>query len=160
MFCVSLPPKLDWLFNQIALKLSFVDFIWIGDGELKNELSAPNITITGWVTREYALQIMSLSDLFILPSLWEGLPISLLEAMFLKKVCLVSNVVGNRDVINNMENGFICNTVDEYVNRIKDVIDKNKYCELITQNAHDDILHNYDIERMSMNYSLIYKQNT
>ena len=38
-------------------------------------------------------------DVFLLPSRWEGLPISLLESMYMKKICVVSNVIGNRDVI-------------------------------------------------------------
>lgn len=76
-----------------------INFIWIGEGELKTELTSPNITITGWIKREEALRIIRNVDFFILPSLWEGLPISLLEAMYLRKICLVSDVIGNRDVI-------------------------------------------------------------
>ena len=44
---------------------------------------------------------MNDSDVFLLTSLWEGLPIALLEAMYYKKVCIVSNCIGNRDVIIN-----------------------------------------------------------
>lgn len=44
------------------------------------------------------------ADVFLLPSRWEGLPISLLESMYMKKACVVSNVIGNRDVIHNGEN--------------------------------------------------------
>ena len=72
------------------------------------------------------MQILNESDVFILPSLWEGLPISLLEAMALKKPCIVSNVIGNKDVINNKENGFICNDLDEFVTTINE-IQSNKY---------------------------------
>ena len=50
-----------------------VKFLWIGDGELRNELKSPNINITGWVNREEALKISMNTDVFILTSLWEGL---------------------------------------------------------------------------------------
>ena len=48
------------------------------------------------------------ADVFLLTSLWEGLPVSLLEAMYMKKPCVVSDVIGNHDVIENGRNGFIC----------------------------------------------------
>lgn len=44
------------LFNEIALKLPKLKFLWIGDGELRSELTAPNITVTGWLTRHEALK--------------------------------------------------------------------------------------------------------
>ena len=52
-------------------------------------------------------------------SRWEGLPIALLEAMYMEKPCVVSNVTGNCDVIKNKVNGYMCNTVDEFVNAIE-----------------------------------------
>ena len=95
------------MFNEIAERFPNIPFTWIGDGELREKLKAKNITITGWKTREEALKLVNENDIFILPSLWEGLPMALLEAMYLKKKCLVSNVMGNRDVIENGKNGFI-----------------------------------------------------
>ena len=38
---------------------------------------------------------------------WEDLPISLLEAMYMKILCVVSDVIGNHDVIQNEKNGFV-----------------------------------------------------
>lgn len=45
------------------------------------------------------------SDAFMLTSLWEGLPISLLEVMYMEKTCIVSIVIGNRDVVHERKNG-------------------------------------------------------
>lgn len=92
------------LFNEIAKEFPDIKFTWIGDGELRDELTSSNINITGWKTREEVLNILNENDVFLLPSLWEGLPIALLEAMYLGKICIVSNVIGNRDVIKNEEN--------------------------------------------------------
>lgn len=94
------------LFNQIALAMPNVRFLWIGDGDLRNELTASNITITGWKERKEALKYSVSGDVFVLTSLWEGLPISLLEAMYMKKVCVVSDVIGNNNVIHNGKNGY------------------------------------------------------
>jgi len=147
------------LFNQIASQLPDVRFIWIGEGELRNELKSPNIEITGWVDRETALELTNNSDFFILPSLWEGLPISLLEAMYLKKICLVSDVIGNRDVIDNERNGFICKSVDEYILNITQMLhDKNKRLEIAEQ-AHNDVSILYNATIMSDKYNEIYNNS-
>ena len=145
------------LFNKIAESFENIKFIWIGEGELTSELVSKNITITGWKNRDELISIINESDIFILPSLWEGLPISLLEAMTLKKVCIVSNVIGNRDVIQNEKNGFVCNTYDDFKkvinNIINDVYDLNK----IVQNAYEDILNIYNTDIMNEKYIEIYK---
>ena len=93
------------------------------------------------------------NDIFILTSLWEGLPISLLEAMFLEKVCLVTDVIGNRDVIKNNNNGYIINE-NNYKNIIRE-IDIEKYYE-ITQKAKKTIEQDLNTKKMCESYKKIY----
>ena len=100
--------KKPTLFNEIAGSFPNVKFVWIGDGELRGELTSKNIEITGWADRSTAIRYAVNADVFLLPSRWEGLPISLLESMYMKKICVVSNVIGNRDVIHKCL--FIHNT--------------------------------------------------
>lgn len=144
------------LFNAIAEKTPDVKFLWIGGGDLQNKLVSPNIEITGWVNREKALEYSMQADIFILPSLWEGLSISLLEAMYMKKLCLVSDVIGNRDVIKNGINGFVCKNLDEYVNTIKN--EKSNLYQSIIENAYQDILEKYNTIVMSSKYKKIYSK--
>ncbi|MCD8305565.1 MAG: glycosyltransferase [Prevotella sp.] len=146
------------LFNKIAESLPDMKFTWIGEGELKNQLTSSNITVTGWVSRPTALEILRDADFFILPSLWEGLPISLLEAMFLKKVCLVSDVIGNKDVIRDGDNGFICHDAKEYARRINDIICGRMDGKAITESASSDILVNYNVDTMAERYKAIYEE--
>ena len=141
------------LFNSIAEVMPDVHFLWIGDGELRGELKASNIEITGWVDREEALRRSYNADVFVLTSLWEGLPISLLESMYMKKLCVVNDVIGNHDVIHNGENGFVCRTVDEFVEAIKSA-DTNK----LISAAFDDIQKQYNTVVMSKSYSDIYQK--
>lgn len=148
--------KNPFLFNQIANKLPDVEFIWIGDGELKTELTAPNIKITGWIKREKVLNILKDVDFFLLPSLWEGLPIALLEAMYIKKICIVSNVIGNKDVIISGQNGIICNSADEYVKAICDVKKGKINGKILSEKASLDVKKNYNIELMVQKYNQIY----
>ena len=145
------------VFNEVAKALPDVKFLWIGDGELREKLTAHNIEITGWVEREEALKYSMNADAFMLTSLWEGLPISLLEAMYMQKPCVVSNVIGNRDVIHTKQNGFICNKVSDYVQAIQDIM-ANKY-PMITKNAFEDVLNEYNTKVMAQKYSKIYMKS-
>lgn len=139
------------LFNQIALAMPKVHFLWIGDGELRDELSAPNIEITGWLERKEALRRSVNADVFLLTSLWEGLPISLLEAMYMKKLCVVSDVIGNHDVIRDGDNGFVCRTVNGYKKAIE-----TKDTAMIRNNGYMEIINEYNTRVMGEKYSVIY----
>lgn len=44
------------LFNEIAESLPDVKFVWIGDGELRDQLTSENIEITGWADRSTAIR--------------------------------------------------------------------------------------------------------
>lgn len=143
------------LFNQIAQAMPDTRFLWIGDGELRGELTATNIEITGWVDRKEALMKSMNADVFILTSLWEGLPISLLEAMYMKKHCVVSNVIGNRDVIHNGKNGFVCNDVAEFIQAIQKS-QEDKIKEFVNK-AYQDILDEYNTDVMAQKYIQIYR---
>ena len=145
------------LFNEIAKQLSDIRFIWIGDGELRNELNSSNIEVTGWVDRMKAIKYAVNADVFILPSRWEGLPISLLEAMYMKKICIVSNVIGNRDVIINNYNGFICLNADDFIKKIKTV--RINDFDGVVENAHDEILKKYNTQIMASEYKDIYENS-
>ena len=129
-----------------------IKFLWIGDGELRDMLTAENIEIKGWLSREDALVTASKADVFLLTSKWEGLPISLLEAMYLKKTCVVSNVIGNKDVIEDKYNGFICNNITDYITAIS----SNQ--KLLGQKAHETILSKYNMHLMGEEYNKIYSE--
>ena len=78
--------------------------------------------------------------------------------MYLKKICLVSNVIGNRDVIRNNENGFICNSAEEYAQNIGNIIDGIFDANSITENSHQDVNQFYNVDLMAESYSKIYKE--
>jgi len=84
--------------------LDQLEVIIIGDGPLKNELVnlvqimnlQDIIKFIGYESNPY--KYFKTLDLFVLPSLSEGLPVSLVEAMYLKVPVLTTNVQGNREV--------------------------------------------------------------
>lgn len=146
------------LFNEIASRMPDVQFLWIGEGELQTCLTAPNIRTEGWGKREDALDMVARSDIYLMTSLWEGMPLSLLEAMCLKKICIVSNVIGNRDVIKNGVNGFVCKNADEFVDAIRAVINREADCPRIAANAYEDIKTEYNTDVMYSKFNQLYNQ--
>lgn len=144
------------LFNKIALAFPNIEFLWIGDGNLRNKLTASNITITGWVDSKTALRYMNDVDIFLLTSLWEGLPMALLEAMYMKKLCIVSEVIGNKDVIKNERNGYVCSSINKFKNRIYNVLLHNNIPKSVVQTAHNDIINHYNSKDMASRYRKIY----
>jgi glycosyltransferase involved in cell wall biosynthesis len=151
--CTQKQPR---LFNEIAKGVPEADFLWIGDGELRNELNAKNILVTGWKSREEALSIAKTADVFILCSLGEAIAMSLLENMYLGKVCLVSNKMGNKSVIANNYNGYVCDDVEDYVQAIKGII--KSYPLNIAENAKNSILTTYNTDIMKRKFIAFYEK--
>jgi hypothetical protein len=110
------------LFNDIAKVFPQLRFIWIGDGELKHLLTAENIIVTGWLNREEALSLLASHDVYIQTSLWEGLPFTIIEAMALQKPIIATNVIGNKDAVEHHENGFLCDTIEDFEKAIQELL--------------------------------------
>ena len=146
--------KQPWLFNEIALKVPEASFVWIGSGELEKCLTAPNITITGWKNRKDALALAKGADVYVLCSYGEAIAMSLLENMYIKKLCLVSDVMGNKSVIADGENGFVCSDSDQFSKRIKEAI--KEYPINLVNKAYSDILTKYNTEVMKAKYVEFY----
>lgn len=144
------------MFNEIAKNFPNIKFTWIGDGELRNELTSENISITGWLGRKEVLKELNKNDIFILPSLWEGLPISLLEAMYMKKICIVSDVIGNRDVIENFKDGFVESNPNDYVDMILNIKNKKIKTSEIINNSFNKVKNNFSVNNMKENYKKVY----
>lgn len=144
-------------FNRIAELLSDVKFVWIGEGDMKESLTSPNIEITGWKDGDEAIELAMQGDIFILPSRWEGLPISLLEAMYMEKLCIVSDVVGNNDLIFNDVTGFVCDTAEQFVEKIKERMNADN--RQITHNAYKEIVDNYNSLGLCRDYKKIYEES-
>lgn len=144
------------LFNDIAKSLPKNKFTWIGDGELREDLSSPNICITGWKNSKEVLRELNKNDVFILTSLWEGLPIALLEAGYSKKICIVTNIIGNRDVIKNEVNGFLASNAEEFKIIINN-LNIEKYRK-ISNEIFKNIEYKFNIKKLSEEYKKIYNK--
>ena len=94
-------------------KTSHVKFIIVGDGPLKKSLQATaheyglddDVLFLGH--RNDAHNILDLMDLFVLPSLNEGIPIVLLEALALARPVVATRVGGIPEIVEHGVNGLL-----------------------------------------------------
>lgn len=149
--CTQKQPQ---LFNRIAELVPSAKFVWIGSGELENELKAPNIEVTGWRPRKEALAMAKKADVFILCSLGEAIAMSLVENMFFRKLILVSDVMGNKSVISDKINGYVCKTAEQYAERIKEAM--KEVPSDLSEQAFQDVLNIYNTEVMKNKYVKFY----
>jgi len=88
-------------------------FVLVGDGELRKKINARikqlnlegQVILTGW--RNDIATILSGLDIFVLTSLWEGLPIAALEAMAVGLALVVTDTGGIKEVIINDKTGYL-----------------------------------------------------
>jgi len=89
--------------------------VMVGDGPLRPDVEAEidryhlgdRITLTDWVSPEEAVAIMAKSDLLLMPSLSEGLPVVGVQALALGLAVVASQVGGCIDLVQPNENGFL-----------------------------------------------------
>lgn len=94
-------------------KYNDIEIDFIGDGELRNNLQdyivkhnlSDKVKILGWSSSVESL--LPYYDVFVLPSLWEGMPLAILEAQACGLPAVVSNIPGNSDLIENGVNGYL-----------------------------------------------------
>jgi glycosyltransferase involved in cell wall biosynthesis len=136
----------------------------IGDGKLCNSLSTQienlglqnSIKLLG--VRSDVFKILRASDIFIMPSLWEGLPVALLEAMLMECPIIISDVEGIDDVLTHNENGLIT--------PLKDVAILSKSILYLMENkiirnelgikAREHILENFSEDEMCKQYEEVF----
>ena len=114
--------------------------VLIGAGEQRSHLKkvaralgvAERVIFTGW--REDARELVQGSDLFVFPSLREGMSESLLEASTCQLPCLVSAIPENMEVIRNPEQHFNPHETHELIKKVNRCIeDKHYYEDLLKQ---------------------------
>lgn len=113
-------------FNAVASSFvsdSRVEFLWIGDGGLREYISSNNVIVTGWVSKSKVRKYLETIDIYLSCSLWEGLPLAVLEAMSLGNPLVLRNSIGNKDLVESGLNGYLYNTKDEAVDSLSTLIE-------------------------------------
>ncbi len=105
-------------FAKMAIRFGVAEipsrFVWIGSGTPADEarLRAAGVEVTGWLDRAAVQALLANATLYVQCSRWEGMPLSVLQALAAGVPCVVSNVVGNRDAVRTGITGFVADNVD------------------------------------------------
>ena len=121
--------RLIHIFKEITADYPNAELILIGKGRLEDTVRAKveslqlknNIHFLGY--RNDVLEILSKSDAFVLPSLIEGLPGVILEAMYCNTPVIAYNVGGIKEVV-MPETGWLIEKNDEvgFVNGLQEAL--------------------------------------
>jgi glycosyltransferase involved in cell wall biosynthesis len=98
---------------HLVLQERDVHFILVGDGVLREKVEklvdklglGNRFTLLGW--RRDIPEIMAATDIFVLTSLWEGLPRVLPQAMVMGIPIVATKVDGTPEAVTNEVNGFL-----------------------------------------------------
>ena len=80
---------------------------------------------------------------------------SVLENMYMKKLCLVSNTMGNKSVIRDGVSGYVCETAEDYAARIRASMEC--FPSELVERAYQDVLDTYNTETMAAKFVEFYQ---
>lgn len=135
------------LINAVKL-IKDIDFILnlYGDGDvakIKELVEKENlqrlITVNNWVVHSKINEIYENSDIMVLPSYAEGLPMSLLEAVGKGLAVISTKVGGIPEIVKNGENGYLVEAGDVVTlsERLKELIETPGLIERMGKQSHE-----------------------
>lgn len=147
------------LFNEIATYYqndSSITFTWIGDGELKADLSSKNIKITGWLPREKVYETLEKADIYMSTSSWEGLSLATIEALSFGLPLILSRCSGNQDIVTTGVNGYLFETKEKAIDYIEFLRSHPKKLKQISKNSTTIFNRHYNNFRCGLEYEQLY----
>lgn len=152
------------IYNNLKYKGRF-EVVLAGDGEVSNvdkiikEKNLDQVIINvGWISGNKKEELLRNSDVFVLPSYNEGLPMAILEAMSYHLMCISTNVGGIPEVIKNGIDGYINDPGDneKLYNCMINVIDNQELRMKMSENAFKNVYENFNQQKQFKKLEKIY----
>jgi glycosyltransferase involved in cell wall biosynthesis len=140
-------------------------FYLAGDGEIDkvkkiihDRKLSDNIKVLGWLNKDEKKKMLRESDVVVLPSYDENLPMSLIEAMSCGKIIISTYAGGIPDLVKHDFNGFLFNAGDiqQLVNYILFVNDNPDKMRSVSANNIETITQHFNLETLSLKLNSIY----
>ncbi|HLA87528.1 MAG TPA: glycosyltransferase [Anaerolineales bacterium] len=142
--------------QKIASGVSQLFCLIVGEGECKEELSEQirqaglenRVHLVGYYDRQNVMSILNSSDVFVLPSRYEGTPVALLEAAALACPILASSCGGIPELVTHEQHALLVPPEDPTAlakGLVKLILDRN-YAQTLGQNAQQRIRENFNLE--------------
>ncbi len=149
---------------QVLQEYSKAVFAIVGDGPLLPDLKeqAEVLGIASAVrflgTRDDIYRLLEAADVFVLPSISEGMPMALLEAMGMGVTVLASNLEGIADVVKDGEHGLLVPPaeVKSLSASIRLVLDDADLRGRLSENGRQLVLERYTVDRMCEKYERLF----
>lgn len=149
---ISKQKKFD-LFLDIARQMQEYAFVWIGNKEQMPDLPT-NVFCLGETHSAY--YCLHYADIFILPTNYEGMPMSVLEALSFGVPVVASNVGGITEVLDG-KNGFaVNNDINAFKEKIDYIFSDEAVQKSMSGYARKSFLANFTIEKMVDGYKSIF----
>jgi glycosyltransferase involved in cell wall biosynthesis len=150
--------------DSLLTKKPDCKLVLIGEGNQKKELErivyerglAKNVLMTGY--KQYASKYLPIFDVFVLPSLTEGLPIVLLEAMQSKTPIVATRVGGVPGVLGEGKCGVLIEpgSSEALEKAILHIMENKDSADAMAKKAKEIALTKYSSSRMAMDYYKLY----
>ena len=142
-----------------------VKLLLCGDGECRPELerTARELNVANRVQflgfRLDAHEIMGVFDVFCLPSVYEGLPLSILEAWAAQRPVVATDVMGIRDIVRHGENGLLVPLDDErsMAGELLKVLEHPVLASGLAAAGFRLVTSRYDVGTMAAGYESLYR---
>jgi len=155
----------EYLIEAVAkLAERNIECLIAGDGELKKELETKvkklglddKIKFLGW--QKDIKSFLNKLDIFILPSLWEGFGIAILEAGSAGLPVIASKVDGIKEIIEDSVDGLLAKPAngDELAQKIEFLLRDEKLAGDLANNLQTKIKNNFNIQKIAASYEELY----
>jgi glycosyltransferase involved in cell wall biosynthesis len=149
-------------FNELLIDFPDIELHIYGEGPEKANLMAlamhyglaTSVLFFDWVKKEKLPEVYNAAHCFINPSLNEGLPNTVMEAMACALPVIASNVVGNNNLIAHKENGllFESDNLSDFKAQCLWVMNNFENATNLGLHARKLIVDNYSVEAMAQKY--------
>lgn len=114
------------------------------------------VIFTGF--RRDIARLIGAMDIYVLPSLWEGLPLALIEALMAKKAVIATDVGGNTEMIEDGQTGFIVPSQrsDQLAERLITLVGSERLRNEFAANGYMYAMKHFALTAMVTDYEKLY----